>query len=186
MNSFRAVTLITLALVEQSLGFAAKRVVIEKYRFSIDAPAGWRVGVSEKDGLPVFVNVAWPKFGPQLHLPKGGASIHIIAEEALPGRVQDYTLEKWLEFGQVTSKAGTASSRTLETSPSTGITRALLSEFDEATFGPDDQPQRSVSVYWEFLGKRFAMHLFYIVGDPQGKHYEDLLTKATRSIRPLQ
>jgi hypothetical protein len=69
--------------------------------------------------------------------------------------------------------------------PATATTRALLSAFDEATFGPDDQPQRSVTVYWEFRGKRFAMYLFYVVGDPHGKQYEDVLATAARSIRPL-
>jgi hypothetical protein len=178
--------LVTLVLIGPALSASEKRIAIEKYGFSVEAPASWRVGVGEKDGLPMFVNVPWSKLGPQLRLPAGGATMHIIDEEGLPAGHRDHTLEKWLEFDQVTSKAGTASNRVFDVLPATGITRALLSTFEERTWSRDEQPQRSVAVYWEFHGKRFAMHLSYVVGDPRGKRYEALLMSAVQSIRPLK
>src|SRR5271154_754832 len=56
-----------------------KRIEVKKHGFSVERPAGWRFGIYEKDGLPVFVNLPWPKMQAQLILPVGGAIIKLIS-----------------------------------------------------------------------------------------------------------
>ena len=73
----------------------------------------------------------------------------------------------------------------LEVSPSTEISEAILVSFDDATYGPDDQAQHEINAYWTFRHKKFAAHLFYLVGDPQGPEYVTILKRILLSIRPL-
>ena len=78
----------------------------------------------------------------------------------------------------------TVSTRAFEIPLSTGVSRAIIVAFDETTYSPSEQRRHDVTIYWEFRGKRFATHLFYVIGDPRAKHYEDVLTKFMRSIQP--
>ena len=80
---------------------------------------------------------------------------------------------------------GTIHSETLRLPDSTEIREAVLVSFDEATYGPDEQAQRSVSVYWIFRGEKFAAHLSYLVGDPRGFSSENTLKGTVAGIRPI-
>ena len=164
---------------------AATRYVIDRFRFSVEVPSGWRTATGPDEGLPLFTNLPWSRIQGRPALPKGAATIHMLSEEDLPAPVAHYTLEGWAEFGQRGSVRGTATSGLFEMPPSTDVSKAIVAAFDEQTFGPSVPVQHTVAVYWEFRGHRFATYLIYAVGDPKGKRYEGVLTAVMRSIRPL-
>ena len=161
-----------------------ERIRVGKYGFSLEAPSGWRVGIG-KDGLPLFVNFPWSRMQAQARLPKAGATINVVAWERLLRRRGDETLSGWASLDAVNAAPGTVVSVPLDVPPSTDISEAFWESFDEATFGPDDQAQREVSLYWTYGREKLAAHLFYVVGDPKGGAYETALRKLVFSIRPL-
>jgi len=166
-------------------GAQVARYVSDKYSFSVGVPTGWRVATGPDAGLPLFVNFRWSLMQAQLVLPKGGATIHILAEEDLPGPHAHYALDDWADFDQRGAVHDTATLRPFEIPPSAGVSRSIILSFDEKTYSPSVQQEHDVTVYWEFRGKRFATHLFYVVGDPKAKQYEGVLAEIMRSIRPL-
>jgi hypothetical protein len=113
-------------------------------------------------------------------LPRGGATIHILAEDELTGRHRDYGLDDWAEFDQRRGDQGSVSSRALEMLPSSDVSRAIIAAYDETIYSPSEQRQRTVTVYWEFRGKRFATYLSYVVGDPKAKQYDGVLISFCR------
>jgi hypothetical protein len=163
---------------------SSSRVELRAYGFSLQQPSGWHVAL-DKNELPVFVNFPWSKMKAQLRLPAGGAVVNLVAWTKLPRRRGDGSLSGWSHLDDVRAAPGTLVSRPLHLPASTGIAEAILVSFDEATFGPDDQAQREVSIYWTFRGERFGAHLFYLLGDPQGARYEAILEQIVASIRPL-
>jgi hypothetical protein len=120
----------------------------------------------------------------QLRLPAEGAIINVISWDSLLRRRGDDSLAGWANLDAVNAAPGTAVSVPLDTPQVTGISEALIVSFDVATFGPDDQAQRSVGVYWIYRHERFAAHLSYVLGDPKGFAYEDVLKQVVFSIRP--
>jgi len=123
---------------------------------------------------------------PQTKLPQGGALISIVAQEKLPGRNFGNSLSEWAtEDRKGIAAAGNPIITALELPPQTTITNAVISSFDTATFGPDDQAQHCVAAYWGFKSKLFAAYLYYVIGDPKAKAQEALFLQTLRSIRPL-
>jgi hypothetical protein len=157
----------------------------KRYGFSLEPPANWFAASGVDTGLPLLVNFPWSKLEAQATLPKGGATINILAEDQLAGPHQGYTLDEWAEFDERGASKSTISSRPLEILPSTGISRAIIVAFDEMTYSASEQRQHDFTVYWEFRGKRFAAHLAYVIGDPKAKQHESVLISVMRSIRPL-
>jgi hypothetical protein len=163
---------------------SSKRIHLRTYGFSLQPPTGWHTAL-DKDDLPIFVNFPWSKMQAQLRLPAGGAVINLVAWAKLPRRRGDESLIGWSHLDDVRAAPGTVVSDSLHFPASTETSDALLVSFNEATFGPDDQPQREVSVYWTFRREKFGAHLFYLVGDPHGMAYEAILHQIVASIRPL-
>lgn len=81
--------------------------------------------------------------------------------------------------------SGNPSVEPLEMPEQSGVSRAVVSSYDEATFSPDEQAQHCVSVFWEFKQKLFAAHLNYVANDPKGPALKKLFLETVRSIRPL-
>jgi hypothetical protein len=73
--------------------------------------------------------------------------------------------------------------RPFDVPPETGITAAVISFFDSAVFGPQDQSEHHVSTFWEFQSQLFASHLLYPANDPKGPDFENILRDNFRSIR---
>lgn len=161
------------------------RIRIRKYRFSIEIPSGWRTRIGE-DGLPIFVNFPWARMQAQLRLPERGAIIRVAAWDNLRRRRGDESLAGWAKLDTVIAAPRTVATRVIDVPSRTEISEAILVSFDEATFGPDDQVQRDVRVYWSYRGKRFAAYLNYIIGDTKGNAYEALLKQIVFGIRPLR
>jgi len=67
--------------------------------------------------------------------------------------------------------------------PETGIAAAIVSSFDSAVFGPDDQSEHHVSIFREFQHALFASHLLYPAGDQKGPAFEKVLEDNIHSIR---
>lgn len=162
---------------------APKRVVVKGYGFSVEPPARWNTGIG-KDGLPLFTNIPWSKLGAQGLLPEGGATINLVAWDELPRRKGDESLLGWAHLDAAPPGLGSRKVDELTVPASTGITDAISVSLDEAVYSPDEQRQHDSSVYWTFRRKKFAAHLFYVVGDPRGAQYEDVLRQVVRSIRP--
>ena len=74
-------------------GALSRRTVSKKYGFSLEQPVGWHAAVGADTDLPLFANFPWSRLQGQAILPSGGATIHILAEDELTGRHQDYTLD---------------------------------------------------------------------------------------------
>jgi hypothetical protein len=165
-------------------GAQPKRLLFRKYGFSMESPAGWNAARTV-DGLPLFTNFPFSELQAQFLLPKGGATINFIALEGVTRRRGDESLPGWARLDAVGSAQGTVLPGVLEAAPSTGISEAITASFDEATYSPNDQRQHEFSVYWSFRNQRFAAHLFYVVGNPKGAEYENVLRQAVRSVRPV-
>jgi hypothetical protein len=158
--------------------------LIRTYQFSVLPMPGWRTG-TDKDGMPIFVNFPWSKMQPQLRLPKGGAIVNLVAWDSLLRRQGDESLTGWARLDSVNAAPRTVTSQNVDVPPPSEISEAILVSFDQATFGPDDQPQHEANAYWIFRSKKFAAHLSYIVGDPKGAGYEAALKQLVLSVRPL-
>jgi hypothetical protein len=114
-----------------------------------------------------------------------GAIIHLVAWKTLPKRRGDESLTGWARLDSQNAKSGTVKSRDFGVPLSTGISVAAIWSFDDATFSPDDQPQREVNIYWMFNGEKFACYLSYVVGDPKATQYQNALKDLVTSIRPI-
>jgi len=159
------------------------RFVSEKYGFSIAAPRGWHVSL-ERD-TPMFINFGSASGASQLALPKGGASIVVIAQDTLPGqRRLGNTPSDWAVADARGASAGSPSIQPLDMPKESEASNAVISSYDDATFSPDDQSQHSVAIFWEFHRKLFAAHLTYVSRDPNGPSLEKLFIETVRSIRP--
>jgi hypothetical protein len=164
---------------------AARRFISEKYGFSIAVPRGWLVDPS-KD-TPVYFSFSPAEaedFNRQLRLPRGGAVISLVAQESLPMR-SSRTLSDWAVADARGTSAESPSARPFETPTESGMTSAIVSSYDTATFGPDDRSEHHVSIFWEFREKRFAAHLLYPAHDPKGTEFEKVFLQTVRSIRPM-
>lgn len=162
----------------------SRRFVSAKYGFSIPIPNGWHASL-EKD-TPLYVNFDPTGVLQQLKLPSGGATIVVVAQESLPGRSPlGTTPSSWAVADARGIAARSPAVRPLEMPEASGVSGAVISSYDEATYGPDDQAQHCVAVFWEMRHKLFAAHLNYIVGDPKGPELEELLLQVIRGIRPL-
>ena len=122
------------------------------------------------------------EFNRQLKLPKGGAVISIVAQESLRGR-QYHSLSEWAEADARGVSAERPSIRPFELSADTGVAAAIISSYDSATFGPDDQSEHRLNIFWEFRQQLFVAHLLYPTHDARGAEFEKVLLDTVRSIR---
>jgi hypothetical protein len=164
---------------------ADRRFVSQRYGFSIAVPSAWNVSV-QKD-TPMYVNFSSSAGLSQLTLPPGGASIVVVARDTLPsqGRL-GRTLSQWAEGDAKEITTNPPSATPFEMPRESGVLGALTCSYDVATFSPDEQPQHSVSVYWEFKGKQFAAHLTYVVNERNAAMLERTFAETVRSIRPIE
>jgi hypothetical protein len=163
-----------------------KRFISEKYGFSIAVPAGWLVDPS-KD-TPIYFSFSpseGNEFNHQLKLPRGGAIISVVAQESLPGH-QPSNLSEWAARDARGVSAESPSIRPLEMPPETGGAATIISSYDTATYGPDDQSEHRVNIFWEFRQQRFVAHLLYPARDSKGPIFEKVLLDTIRGIRPIE
>jgi len=163
----------------------SKRFISEKYGFSIAVPVGWLVDPS--NDTPMYFSFSpaqGQEFNHQLRLPRGGAVISVVAQEDLPGPPR--SLRDWAAADARGDYARDPPIRDLEMPSASGISEALISFHDTPVFGPDDQSQHTVSIFWEFGGRRFAAHLLYPLNDPKAVRFERVLVDTVRSVRPLR
>jgi hypothetical protein len=164
---------------------ATKRFDSEKYGFSVAVPPGWLVDPS--GDTPIFFSFTPAEaqdFNRQLRLPKGGAVISIVADASLPG-APFRNLPDWASADAKGASTEAPSIRRLPVASETGISAAIISSFDTATYGPQDQSEHHVSIFWEFNHALFATHLLYPAHDAKGLEFERILANNIRSIRPL-
>lgn len=165
----------------QTLG---RRLAVRKYGFSVESPSGWRV-VRDGVGLPLYFNFKGVEMLGKGLLPIGGATINTVAWNRLPRRRGDDSLGGWAQVDAAVAIKDTLSNRHLDLPESAAAQNAVFSDYDVATYGPDDQRQHCTSIYWEFRGKFFATHLVYLAGDPSASSYMQTLVKTVGSIRPI-
>ncbi len=155
-----------------------------RYGFSMQAPMGWNGSMGPHE-LPFFFNFTPSRGLGKGLLPDSGATINTVARDNLPRTPGDDSLAGWARARQHNAIGGPYRGKSLQLPSVTGIGRALRVSFDTKTYSPTDQKQHKTSVYWEFNGKYFATHLFYIVGDPSALVYEHLLIEVLESVRPV-
>ncbi len=112
-----------------------KPMRLEAFGFSVKPPSGWNAGVDEK-GLPIFANFRWSRMGAQFTLPRQGALINVVDWDKLPRRRGDETLLGWASLDAGIAASGSMVSHPLDVPVPTGISEAVLSTFDVATFSP--------------------------------------------------
>jgi len=162
---------------------AAKVFLCRRYGFSVPVPPNWFVGLL--GDTPFYSN-----FPPQDTLgggalPRNGATISIVAQESLPGKEGRETLGSWADRDADLGAAESVIKQDFGIPPETGIERAVRVSFDRKRFGPDDQAQHDVNIYWVFRGKVFATYLEYVHGDPRAQEYESLVGSLMKRVRPL-
>ncbi len=163
----------------------ARRFVSQKYGFSIGVPPRWLVD-PVKD-TPIFFSFSpseAAEFNQQAQLPKGGAVISVLAQDALPGP-HTGDLSAWAAADARGVSAQIPSIHPFDMPPETHVDTAVVSSYDSATYGPDDQSEHRVNIFWEFREKRFVAHLMYPAHDPKGPTFEAVLFSTVRSMRPL-
>ena len=164
----------------------ARRFVSEKYGFTVAVPPGWLVDPSAN--TPIFFSFTPAEaqdFNHQLKLPRGGAVISIVASAELPG-ARPRTLSDWASADARGSSSDAPSVHSFEAPPNTGVTAAVISSFDSAVYGPQDQSEHHVSIFWEFRHALFVTHLVYPAHDPKGPGFDAALETNFSSIRPLR
>lgn len=154
----------------------------EKYGFSMAVPPGW--GVSVDQDTPLYVSYPAPRALPQGRIPEGGANLSVVPLDIFQG-FRSRTLSEWASADARGDSALDVPVRAFDMPAETGVKRAVISTYDTPTFGPDDQSQHTLNVYWEFRSKVFAAHLFYPAHDPKGSEFERIFLTTIRSIRPL-
>ena len=165
---------------------SARRFVSEKYGFSIAVPPRWLVDPSQD--TPMYFSFSPSEageFNHQLKLPKGGAVISVVAQDSLPGH-QPRGLSEWAAADARGVSAETPSIRPFEMPTDTGVATATISSYDSAAFGPDDQSEHRLNIFWEFRQKLFVAHLLYPAHDPKGHEFEKIFLDTVGSIRPLR
>ena len=168
-------------LAQGKLDSTGQRFVSEKYQFSIAIPRGW--GASFDRDTPLFVSYPASRALPQGKLPLGGANISIVPLDAYHS-TKTLTLNEWATADARGDFAHSTPVRELEMPPESGVVAAIISSHDTPTFGPDDQAQHTVNVFWKFNGNLFAAHLFYPAHDAKGPGFEKVFLDTLRSIRP--
>lgn len=161
----------------------SKRFLSVKYGFSVPVPPKWFVAV--RGNTPFYFNFAPVKATGGGYLPLGGATINVVAQDDLPSRQGRETLSEWADRDGDAGVAETFSERVIELPSETGIGRAVWSSFDLKMYGPDDQAQHQVNVYWEFHKRLFATHLVYVIGNLQGDELNDMLVRIMKGIRTI-
>jgi hypothetical protein len=164
---------------------AERRFVSEKYRFSMGVPPGWHVSLARD--TPLYVNFDQEQGRSPLHLPKKGAVIVVVAQEKLPNPNRlGNTPGDWARVDAQGISSGNPSIKPLEMPNASKVSQAVLSSYDIATFGPDDQAQHCEALFWKFEDKLLAAHMTYVAHDPNGPALEKLFVETVRSIRPLK
>jgi hypothetical protein len=161
----------------------------EKYGFSMTIPRGWLGGLMNGE-TPMFMNFReTPKKQPD-SLPKGGATIGVVAADDMPGAESS---PKWLRalhdfavWDARRDSQGDPALARIQFPSEAEVHSAVTTAYDVATYSPDEQPQHCVRIYWEFKTKFFVAHLTYVKGDPKGSMHEKVFLETIRSIRPLR
>ena len=162
-----------------------RRFISEKYGFSIAVPPRWLVDPSKDTPMYFSFSPAEAEdFNGQLKLPRGGAVISVVAQDSLPMR-GSRALSDWAVADARGTSVEGPSVRPFETPTESGMTSAIISSYDTATFGPGDQSEHHVNIFWEFREKRFAAHLLYPAHDPNGTEFEKAFLQTVRRIRPM-
>lgn len=183
----RQIAFFTIALAtahaQGKLDQTGRRFLSEKYGFSIAIPRGWSQ-LANQD-TPLFVSYPASRALPQGRIPEGGAIISIVPLDAFKG-LESRTLFEWAVADARGDSAGSAPIRPFEMPSQSGVTTAIISSHDTPTFGPDDQSQHTVNIFWEFRRKLFAAHLLYPAHDPRGAEFEKTFLDTVRSVRSLE
>jgi len=125
------------------------------------------------------------EFNRQLKLPKGGAVISVVALDRFQG-LGFRTLDEWAVADAKGVSAGPPFTHSFDVPADSRVTAAIISVYDSATFGPDDQSEHRVNVFLEFRQKFFAAHLMYQTHDAKGSAFEKVFLDTIRSIRPIE
>lgn len=162
-----------------------RRFISDRYSFSMICPDRWLV--SAIDDTPIYFSFAPSEagdFNHQLKLPKGGAVISVtVADRALGQPFK--SLHEWVRRGYEGVADGQPTIRGFEMPNESTARNAVVSAFNSTALAIGEQPERRVTVFWEFRGKYFAAHLMYRLGDNNGPRFERVLFTVARSFRPL-
>src|ERR1700722_638554 len=115
----------------------ARRFVSQKYGFSMAVPPKWLVDPT-KD-TPIYFSFSPAEagdFNQQAKLPKGGAIISVLAQDALPGPHAG-DLSAWAATDARGVSAEGPSIHPFDISKETHVETAIISSYDSATYGPD-------------------------------------------------
>src|SRR4051794_16008469 len=72
------------------------RLTVRKYGFSVESPIGWRATRNEV-GMPLYFNFQGVEMLGKGVLPKGGATINVVAWDDLRRRHGDGTVRGWAQ-----------------------------------------------------------------------------------------
>jgi len=170
-----------------------QRVTCEKYGFSMAVPRGWSAGLIDMT-TPMFINFdprTAPVPTPPIQLPKGGATIGVLASDLEPGAKSS---PEWLKTprgwaAEVARREGLLENpiiTPIDFPRESGVSNAVTTAFDDPTYSPGEQHQRCVNIFWEFGGRLFRAHLTYVKEDPRGAAHEKVFQDTIRTIRPLR
>lgn len=163
---------------------AARRFISEKYRFSMSVPSGW--GVSTGLDTPVFFYAPGSGRFVQDAIPQGGAVITVEPHDIVSGQGKLATTpEAWARADTRAFKSSNTPIEPFQFPKESGVSRAVICSYSEATYSPVRRRQHSVAIFWEFDHKLFAAHLNYNANDSNGGALEKAFLQAIPSFRPL-
>lgn len=190
MSSVTAVILLVLlALPAASEGKvegrgATRRFISQKYGFSMAVPEGW--GVSVRLDTPVFAYAPPSERFIQDSIPKSGAVITVESHDSESGQARSATTpETWASADIRAFGSGSPTVQPFQFPIESAVTHAVVCSYDEPTFSPDQQPEHSVAIFWEFDKGLFAAHLRYNANDSNAPVLQKVYFQTVRSIRPL-
>ena len=164
---------------------AEKRFFSRHYGFSMSVPVGW--GVSTRLDTPVYFYAPPSEKFVQDAIPEGGAVIIVQAHDAEASLGKSAkTAESWAKADMEAFAPKPVAIQAFQFHAESGVSQAVVCSYDEARLSPDERPQHSVAIFWEFNQELFAAHLRYNANDAKGPLFERVFFQTIRSLRPRE
>jgi hypothetical protein len=127
---------------------------------------------------------------PVIHLPEGGATVHM---GVVYGTPKGGTSPQWLrtlrDFAIGVARGGGDTDPVItpiDFPPEAGISEAFVVNWDLPIKSPPREVHHSVMICWEFGGMFLDACLHYVKGDPKGAAHEKVFLETIRGFRPIR
>lgn len=181
--------ILLLALLTQSTSGQYFHVVSHKeyaevfnkaFGYKFNAPKRWHICVVSPNPIAISYPPAQLRFA-SIGLPKGGAEIYVIADEAL-GHAG--SVDAWVR--RDTNEYGFAEKKDIAKPINPDFVHAVrVTRFDDVGDDYTEEVLHWITIYTEFNGHILAVQLRYHANDPNARLYEGMFDDTLRSFKKI-